>query len=227
MSGKSALLIILTIDIIAIIIALILGETPDHYFGEEGFITDLSFFQLLVISGLAGIIFIMRIFRSGWKGWKAPFFVWLFIAIGFIYLALDEVWMIHENMDFSFHRFFNIRETGITDRIDDIIIGFYGLIGLMVLYFYRKELKKYREVLPLLIVGFILLFSTVVLDILTNRMDILIKLISNIHLVIKLHSWLSAIEEIFKIIAEGVFIGVFYYCLKITKNSFHKQPLKD
>ncbi len=227
MSRKSILLIIISIDIIVIIIALVLGKTPDQYFGEGSFITYLSFFQLIVISILAWIIFKIRKGGSKLKEWRAPFFIWLIMAIAFTYLSLDEVCLIHENIDFFIHRIFKIQETGFTDRIDDVIVGCYGLFGLMVLYFYREELKKYREAFPLLIVGFIFMFSMVLLDIITNRKDILQILISKPYLVSKLHSWLGVIEDMFKIIAEGVFIGGFYCCLEIARRLRSKPFLKN
>jgi len=217
MSRKSILVTIVSIDLIAIVIALILGKTPGQYFGERYPMTYLSSFQLLVISGLAWKIFVMRLDESRLKFWKGPFFIWLIVAMTFMYLSLDEVGSIHEKIDFFIHRFFKIRETGLTDRIDDVIVGCYGLIGLMVLYLFREELKKYREAFPLLTVGFIFMFSMVTLDILTGRKDILRILISNAYVVNRLHLWLSAIEDMFKIIAEGAFLVGFYYCLEITR----------
>src|SRR3972149_1207390 len=102
MSRRSFLLIIASIDILAITAALILGEAPDQYFEEEGFITYLSFLQLLVVSAFAWNIFRLKNKNKGLlelKTWKAPHFIWLIIAMGFVYLALDEALMVHENID--------------------------------------------------------------------------------------------------------------------------------
>lgn len=217
MSRKLILAIILSIDIIAVIIALMLGEYPEQYFGERTFVTFISFLQLLAISALAYIIFKIRKDDAKSKNWKAQSLVWLIIAIAFMYLSIDEVYEVHENLDFFIHHVFRIQETGLTDRIDDIIIGSYGLFGLVILYFHREEFKKYRDAFPLLKVGFILMFTMIVLDALTNREDVLEMFISDSYIVWEFFSWLNAIEDVFKIIAEGVFIGAFYYCLEITR----------
>lgn len=223
MSGKLMLVMVLSIDIMAIIIALTLGKTPGQYFGEGTFITYLSFLQLLVISGLAWVIFNVRKDGSKSKAWKAPFLIWLIIAIGSVFLSLDEVSGIHENIDRFIHGSFKLHETSFTDRIDDVMVGCYGLFGLMMLYIYREEFKKFRKTFPLLKVGFIFMFTMVALDIVTNRNDILPIFIPDPYVSEKLHSWLDAIEDMLKIIAEGLFIGALYYCFEIARR-LHLKP---
>ncbi len=228
MSRQSILLIIASIDVLAITAALILGEIPNQYFEEEGFITHLSILQLLVVSAFAWNIFRLRIEdegRSELEAWKAPHFIWLIIAVGFLYLALDEALMVHENMDKVIHSIFRIHETSITDRIDDVIFGLYGLIGLIVLYFYREELTNYREAFPLLKVGFVLMFFSAALDIFPKD-DILGLLISKRSLFKRLRLLRRVIEESFKILSEGAFIAAFYYCLEITRKVTRQPPKK-
>lgn len=233
MPRSSVLVIILSIDVIAIIIALVMGKYPEQYFEEGAFITYLSFFQLLAASILAFVIFTIRKRKVGGtdklvcpclKGRKTPFLVWLIIAIAFVYLSLDEICMIHERLDYFIRQIFNIKKTGFTDRIDDIIVGCYGLLGLITLYFSREEFKKYKDAFPLLKIGFVFMFLMVALDILTNRDDILKMFISNPYVLTRLFSWLSAIEDMFKIIAEGVFVAAFYYCFEIARR-LRAEPL--
>lgn len=223
MSSKFILALILSVDIIAITIALALGRSPEQYFEEGAFITYISFFQLSAVSLLACIVFGIRVGETRSSGWKALPIIWLIIAIAFIYLSLDEVYEIHENLDFLIHRAFKLRETGFTDRIDDIIVACYGLFGLAILYFQRKEFKKYRDTFPLLKVGFAFMFIMAALDTLTNRKDILQLFISNPYTCKKLFLWLEAIEDSFKIIAEGTFMGALYHCFEITRGLTHGE----
>ena len=219
---------IASIDILAIITALILGEVPKQHFEEKGFITYLSFLQLLVVAAFTWNIFRLKNKNKGLlelKTWKAPHFIWLIIAMGFVYLALDEALMIHENIDWAIHSILGIQKTSITDRIDDVIVGLYGLIALIVLYFYREELNNYSEAFPLFKVGFVLLFSSAVIDIFPQE-DTLALLISKRYRVMSVRGWLKAIEESFKLTSEGAFIGAFYYCLEITRECVRQPPNK-
>ncbi|UCD55441.1 MAG: hypothetical protein JSV93_01180 [Candidatus Omnitrophota bacterium] len=224
MSGKSFLRVILSVDIIVIIVALALGKAPHQYFEEGGFITYFSFFQLLAISVLSWRIFTVRKGGLRTKFWNKTFFIWLIIAVLCIYLSLDEVFMIHENIDFLIHRGFKIRETSITDRIDDFIVGCYALFALIILYFYREEFKKHRKVLPILKTAFIFIFFMVAMDMLTNRNDYLSTMFANSGLAKNIWSWSSAFEDMLKIIAEGMLVGVFYYCLETAKQTGPESP---
>ena len=56
--------------------------------------------------------------------------------------------MIHESIDNGIHYVLKLRETAITDRLDDIIIGIYGLGGIGILYYYRDEIVKCMCLLP-------------------------------------------------------------------------------
>jgi hypothetical protein len=132
-------------------------------------------------------------------------------------LAADEIFKIHENIDFLIHRVFGIQETGLTDRIDDFLVGLYGLLGIGVLFAYRNQLKTYREAFPFFIFGFVLLFSMVAFDVVTNRNDIL-PLIFDHHLAATLYTYLSLAEDSLKIFAESFFILGFYVILQTTKS---------
>jgi hypothetical protein len=152
---------------------MIYSYTGANHFKEGGFITILSVFQLLAISWLSYKILQARDVTRRCSLWRDSSAVWGIISLGFLFLAADDLFEIHENIDRLIHYVFNLQETGLTDRIDDILIGLYGLAGIGVLIVYRDELKTYREVLPFFTCGFVLLFTTVALDVLTNRKDIL------------------------------------------------------
>ena len=138
------------------------------------------------------------------------------MTIGFFFLAFDESAKIHEGIDKKIHRVFGIKETWITDRIDDLIVGVYGLLGIAILYYYRKELKRYKSTSLFFIIGFILLFFMVFLDALTNRNDIIFALTKNYSITNTLITWLCVAEEYFKLMSEGMFVAGLYGCYEIA-----------
>jgi len=210
---------VLFVNILAIFLALLFGETSKYYFEEHRFITFLSFFQLLGISFLSWKIFSIRKKSFKTDNFINPSFIWFLVSLGFLYLALDEYFCIHEAFGRGIRWLFSLEKVGLMARIDDIIIGIYGLVGIFSFYLYRQELKKYKNMFWFVAVGFILLFFSVALDILTHSQDILSIFIKEVAFRENVFQWLSAFEEIFKIIAEGVFLGVFYNCFIESKKN--------
>ena len=208
MSTKKVLFLALTANVIFIAIGLIIGKPPEQYFSKEAsYITWVSFFQLLIIANLSWKIFKIR------KG----VLLWGIVAVGFLFLATDEVIRIHENLDRIIHKTFHMKETALSDRIDDVIVGCYALFGMGTLYYYKEELKKYRSVLIFLIISFAFIFSMVASEMIVNRNDVLPLIFSNKALVGMLYSTFKVLEETFKLFSEAVLISAFYYCLQIAK----------
>lgn len=217
------MIFIISLDILAAVIAVLIGEKPSQHFKEGGFITWLSFVQLLIVAIIAWKVFKQRREGTRLKGWKQPYMLWAIIAFGFLFLAVDEIARIHEGIDKLIHIVFSLQETGLTDRIDDIILGCYGLLGLWVLYLYGEEIKSYKNVFPFLVIGFIFLFIMVVLDLVSEKTDIVSIFIKDPLMSGSFNSWLGIVEEVFKILSEAVFIATFYHCLKITADNRLKQ----
>ena len=61
------------------------------------------------------------------------------MGAGFVFLAADDAFLIHENLDFKIHAALGIETTTWTDRIDDILIGVYGVVGLAVLFIFPRR----------------------------------------------------------------------------------------
>jgi uncharacterized protein YacL len=214
-------------DTIAIVIAIVMGihkGNPLKHFGEAHFITWVSVLQLLTISLLSYSIFQTRRRTIGDFNWRSPFMVWLVISLGFFFLGMDDLFKIHESMDHRIHELFDLKQTALTDRFDDMIIGLYGLIGLSILYACREEIKKYRQLFPFLIYGFVLLFIMVGLDIVSNRKDILEKLVSR-DLVAPIHICLSIAEDSIKVFAGSFFLVGFYGALQLSRRMGTKPPV--
>ncbi|MCB1498490.1 MAG: hypothetical protein KDK07_01670 [Bauldia sp.] len=132
--------------------------------------------------------------------------IWLLMALGFAYLALDEALSFHEGIDQLIHTLFAIKETRLTDRIDDLIVLLYGIVGAIVLFLHRVEFRSFTGFLHLFVLGFLLLLLMVVLDLATNRKDILIGIGVPRSWVPSARHWLEVGEEVAKLLAETVFL---------------------
>ncbi|NER80714.1 MAG: hypothetical protein F6K42_14320 [Leptolyngbya sp. SIO1D8] len=202
---------------LAVTVALVIyNHGGKDHFGESGFITLLSTLQLLAIALLADKILQARKPEQKEPLWKQPYAVWRIISFSFIFLAADEYLSIHEVLDLLIHDIFDWQETGLTDRIDDLIVGLYGIVGIGTLFIYRGELKPYRKSFPLFTWGFALLFCMVGLDTLTNEKDFL-ELFFEHNLADTIYIWLIHLEDSLKVFAEAFFILAFYSILQGVK----------
>ena len=201
---------VFVVEIVVICLCILAGKIHGDVlwlFKEDSFATWVSFIQLLSLSLLSSAIFTLR-YRT--TGRIAAHLIWALAAFGFVVLSLDEKLMWHERFDFFIHEFFEIEETAVTDRIDDVIIGIYALIGMAAIYLFRREIGQFVQVNLLLALGFVLLFTTVLLDILVNRYDIIPGLLGEGHFARLLHRGGEVLEEGIKLTTEGVFISALY-----------------
>ena len=217
MTTKKVLFIALSINLVFILIGVFVVKAPMQYFGTEAsVITWLSFFQLLTIAYFSWKTYKLRKEKSA--------ILWGLIAIGFLFLSIDEVARLHENMDRFIHkRIFHMKETALSDRIDDLIIGVYALFGIGTMWFFRDELKKYYKVIPYFAISFIFIFSMVIVELITNRFDVLPYFISSHSLAKSLYKLGKIVEESLKLFAEGILVGAFYYCLQLAKQFVTEQ----
>jgi hypothetical protein len=192
----------------------VLRNKPLAHFGERKFVTVVSVLQLLVIAWLAYRIWQIRRVPGERPWWKSPTSIWLLMAVGFVFLGVDEFIGIHESIDKRIHKLFHLRETGWTDRIDDMLVALYGLVGIGTIFAYRRELVQYKKVIPYLVTGFFMFFVMVVLDTATNRCDLLVRVFGGECEVLRV--WLSVAEDSMKVIAEAVFGIGYYACLLIA-----------
>ena len=126
-------------------------------FQERQAVTFLSALMLGLTSLTSLIIYQLKK-RSGYKSKGRRF--WLFTAIGFLYLCMDEYFMAHEGMDGAVAALFG-KDLGDTN-LDNMVIAFFGLIALTVCLKFRKEIFKHKELLPFLALGALGLAGTVI-----------------------------------------------------------------
>lgn len=201
---------ILTADAAVIALALAYGHVVgnlDATFGEIGFVTFFSFFQLAAIAFVCERIGRAR--RAAAFGGGAGARIWRLMALGFAFLALDEVAQIHEKLDYLAHSLFIGEETALSDRLDDLIIAAYAVVGLWVMHRYREELLQHRAMRPFLVAGFVLLALMVVVDALTNREDLAALVFEDRSTLRTVLAVASVCEEGLKLAAEGCFLSGF------------------
>ena len=204
----------LSIDIVAILVAIIsalaLGHYPNEFMKEGEALTWFSALQLLAIALMAGRIFFLRQKTVSFsKFWKSAGFIWFLLFWGFLFLCLDELMAIHEGLDRTIHYILDIDRTNLTDRLDDAIVLFYLYLFLVVLYWQRSELQRYRQVTSLFQSAIWLVLAMIFFDCLSHTNDIIADK--------TLNQWVAATEDSLKIIAEGLLLGISCDCLEIAK----------
>lgn len=189
----------------AVALGLVVSGRPEAFFSEGNIVTFVSAGNLLFAAWTLGKIASVR--RQA--GRPA---IWAIMAAGFVFLAADELLRIHELTDDGLHVLFDLANTPMNDRIDDMIVGLYGIVGLTVMAFYRNELKQFRSSFWYLVVGFVFLYLMVAIDTLINRDDLLLDAIGAEALQ-RAHPWLEVAEEGAKVISEAFLVIAAYRAL--------------
>ncbi len=196
---------LLFLDTALIVVAVYLGtstKNPLKFFEEGQFITWVSALHLIAVAVFSFMILNYRCQEQKSPCWRSPSVIWLLVAVGFIFLAGDELLQLHEKADTMIHHILAMKETRMSDRIDDLIIGVYLLVGAAFLYGYRQELLCYMRIYPFIITGFVISIIMVFLDMYTNLApgDWISPTIYR----------LSIVEDALKIYAELFFLLAFY-----------------
>lgn len=209
--------LVIFIDLLVVFYALVTGNYSGEPFKEDAFVTKFSYYQLLFSSFLSFYVFNIRKSQLQISSWRSLPVVWLLIALGFLYLSFDEVNQYHENLDINIHNLFHIKETGFTDRIDDLIIGIYLFLGIYLLSLYKEELLFYKKFKYIFLVAFYLTALMIIFDLLSNGNGVLYFFVHDIDYSKYLQEKISIFEDILKIFAEGFLLGGIYSCLNIAK----------
>lgn len=225
---KSYLWIILLFDLLVLGLtirrAVLLGKSPMRYFGETGIISWFSCIQLLILSGLAWKIYrIRKLAPIETKGKKLPQTLWKLIAIGFLFLAVDEIVQIHETTDVLIPWLFNIPEDHNLLQFDGVIVAAYSAVGAYILYSFWDEFQQYKSAFYLFVLGFALKATMVFIDLGTDDDSIFSFWLADPKRHKLIYEWIQTVEESFKILAEGAFIAAFLVCVQIAKRITRKQ----
>ena len=220
---KRILLIVLFLESLAVTLAIslavVLDVSPDTYFGEidqSGYITYLSFIQLSIAAVLS--LKIYRKVRFSRQLNKTSWF-WLIACIGLFFLALDDVIGLHEQIDFWIHDWFELKETNLTDLIDDLVVVGYLAIFLVYVAFKWQTIKVFQRSFIFFQLGFILALVMAVLDLFSNNTLFISMVTEEEELISAIQEWFGAIEDSAKIFAEGMFIIGIYKCWQMVKTA--------
>ena len=114
-------------------------------YGEKSFITDVSTLQLALCSA-ASLTIPFVIFRRRKSLGRRECLTWIVLAVGCAVLAMDDKLMLHERLDQTIHAAYGWEETHISDKIDDIIVGLYGVIGIVFIAANRSFFSVFRKI---------------------------------------------------------------------------------
>jgi hypothetical protein len=216
MTIRRATIWVFAVNILAIVVALIIHfQGGRDHFGERGFITFLSVFQLLAIAWLTYKIFRLKK-QSKLSVKKSAKIFWGILAGGFVFLAADEFLSSHEITDLFIHDIFSIQETPVSDRIDDLIVGLYGCFGVGLIWLNRHEVTTSKRAFSFLKTGFLLMIFMVAIDTFSNDQGFLERFFSPITADLVQH-YLYQLEDSLKILIEACFLVAFYGIFKTLK----------
>jgi hypothetical protein len=189
------------------------GKT-DHFFREQAAGTYWSGAQILFVAWTAARVAMAARPAPPGSPIAASVGLFAFAAAGFVFLAIDEVARLHEQIEDLL-----VRHEGpgpkapLLDRIDDLIVLGYGLVGGAVLLRARRALAPFRPALPWLVGAGACFLVMVTTDLLTTRDDVMYALAHGRPWVKPVWHWLPAVEETAKLVAEACFVGAAWTCL--------------
>jgi len=90
---------------------------------------------------------------------------WWAAAIGFVWLACDDLFVLHERIDRGVHVLLGLDpDHPVTDHLDDLIVAGYGVAAAALAYAHRAELARLRWMVLVLAQAFVVFAAMVVLD---------------------------------------------------------------
>jgi len=207
----------------AVLVLLISWNTGPffYHFSEWRLITLYSFFQLLATAFVCFLA--CKAFEPkpsiNWRK-NASIRPFLLFAIGFAFLGLDEMLSLHENIDKLIHHIFFIKETPLSDHIDDVIVLIYGLVALIFIKDFIREFKKRPFMIPMLVCGFIMFFVMFSLDYATNSVESFMEFFGDASYSDLLHKRdiYRMAEDSAKILGESFFLAAFLGALVNIKS---------
>ena len=206
----------------AISSAIAMGHSPDLHFREEGFLTYVSCLKLLIAAVISRKVFDI-IKDSSNRKLSSNKVVWLVITLGLLFLAFDDAFKIHEEIDALLHDLLNITQTNITDLLDDLIVGAYILIFLIYIAFQWKTIQLFKSSFFFFLAGLILTVIMVILDLISHNTYVASLMTDDAEQIQALKQWFSAWEDAAKIYAEGMFIVGIYKCRQIAKSTMSSE----
>ena len=193
-----------------------------RYYKEGYFLTNVSTLHLLIISFLCFYLYSLKrkyIKTNSDKKKGKPIF-WLILCLGFLFLGIDEQFMVHEYIDIFTHDLmkfiFNYQGNSITKRLDDIIVLLYFIFGVFIISKCKEEIILYSNAKSYLRIGLILTLMMISIDITTSQNDLfsIIFPIDNVKYMLKIF---GVIEDSIKLLALTFFCAWIGECISIDQ----------
>ncbi|MFO7558285.1 MAG: hypothetical protein R6X10_05605 [Desulfobacterales bacterium] len=176
-------------------------------------LTWISVLQLLAVGFFAQQVW-TRVQPDRVFSWSNPYAIWRILATGFWFLALDDLFQIHEKLDLTFHTIVGWDPKGPTDCLDDLIVAFYGLFGVAMLLRYRKEMLRYIRAWPYLAMAALCIMGTVFFDLVS--VGTMAGWLPHTDDPKRLAVGLNLLEESFKTYGGIFFVGMLARCYTIA-----------
>ncbi len=177
-------------------------------FGEGDLMTWTSVFLLFIASYLSHKIWHVRSAGRPFSKLEGHA-LWRLLGYGFCFLALDDLFRIHETTDNTLHKIAGVKPSDLTDHFDDAIIAMYGIVGLYWLIKYRRELFQYLNLWRYLLGAALCTIATVMFDFVSSSKSVLMEVLRDPEHVQLTIAITDVVEEFFKIYAEVFFVGGF------------------
>lgn len=189
--APSFLIYLAAVNIVVFTLSVTIPDDPHPFLDEWGPVSILSGCQLLICGFLA-----LEIHKS------RPAWIWKLIGWGFFFLCADEMLQLHESSDRVIHWILGVEPTRITNHFDDVIVGLYGLAGLVALFAGRAEIVFFIRQWWLFALGFIGFAVMVAFDLMGGELGALWSYLDVPARQGKM--WAEVVEEGFKL-AGGFF----------------------
>ncbi|MFO8052884.1 MAG: hypothetical protein R6U54_02850 [Candidatus Omnitrophota bacterium] len=160
---------------------------PMYRFQERQAVTFISALTLSLTSLTALFIYLLK---KKIQPLSERIGFWLFSAIGFFYLCMDEYFMAHEGIDEWIASLLGYNLGDLC--LDNFVIAFFGIIALSLCLYFRKVIFKNKTMLPFLAIGGLGLIGTVIF-----------------HSFEKINVYYEVAEESFKLIGVTSFFSAY------------------
>jgi len=227
---RSPLWIVMLVEAMVIVGAIVAGLSAGNvskHFGENEVVTWFSGLLLVATGWVSFRIYQARRPSIHGTWWRSPQAIWALMAVGFVFLAADDLFRLHGRTDRLVHRLLRMEPTSLTAHLDDALVALYGIVGLALLIACRREVTRCLRVRPHLLAGFVVMFAMVVVDVMSKRHnDVLpwLPALTDVEQVTRIHKWLTVAEDSLKVIAEGLFLVAFLVARQRAEAAAEPSP---
>lgn len=209
---------VLGLVVLATAISMAGGHSPNHLFREGAFFTDVSVVLLLACGVICALLLHERVLKRRTSPDRGPaYLVWALVALGFVYLAADECFELHENvLEPLVVRWAGLKENALTDRIDDLIVASYGVVCIAGMVLCWREFFIFRSAWKQVALAFALGAASAALDVLTNDDSIFREMGLSQRTTRTTMRWLEAGEDTCKLMAEACMLAALGFALSLA-----------